>query len=153
MTEDRLKRKYKVFEALLDVKKKRFDKLSSFQEDHLESINDADMDQNSIVENQTEEMIREVRNENESLDHLKEEINTLEDYKSFSDKEAVGPGTIVMTNKLNLVISVPQRTFEADGDKYTGVSTKSPIYEALAGKTAGDKVDFNGQTFEVKEVI
>jgi len=153
MTEERLKRKYKVFETLLDIKKKRFARLSDFQEDQLESINDADMDQNSIVENQTEEMIREVRNENETLDHLKQEINKLEDYKSFRDKEEVGPGTVVLTDKINLVVSVPQRTFEVDGNKYTGVSTSSPIYQALEGKSAGEKVDFNGQTFEVTEVL
>lgn len=153
MTEDRLKRKYRVFEALLDKKKKRFDQLSEFQDDQLESINDADMDQNSIVENQTEEMLREVRTENETLDHLKEEINKLEDYKSFREKEIVGPGTVVITDKFNLVVSVPQRTFEVDGKKYNGISTESPIYQVLVGKTSGEKVDFNGQSIEINEVI
>lgn len=153
MSEEKLKQKHKIFEVLLHKKQERFKELSNFQDDQLESINDADLDNNSIMENQTEQMLRETRVENESLDHLKQEINYLEDYQSFKENDKVGPSTIVKTDMANLVISVPQRTFEVDGEKFNGVSTKSPIYEALEGRTAGDKVDFNGQNIEIKEVI
>lgn len=153
MSEEKLKQKHKIFEVLLHKKQERFKELSNFQDDQLESINDADLDNNSIMENQTEQMLRETRVENESLDHLKQEINYLEDFQSFKENDKVGPSTIVKTDMANLVISVPQRTFEVDGEKFNGVSTKSPIYEALEGRTAGDKVDFNGQNIEIKEVI
>lgn len=153
MSEEKLKQKHKIFEVLLHKKQERFKELSNFQDDQLESINDADLDNNSIMENQTEQMLRETRVENESLDHLKQEINYLEDYQSFKENDKVGPSTIVKTDMANLVISVPQRTFEVNGEKFNGVSTKSPIYEALEGRTAGDKVDFNGQNIEIKEVI
>ncbi len=153
MTKDRLKEKHQVFEALLQQKKQRFEQMSNFQEEHLQSINEGDLDQNSIVENQTEEMLREVRTENESLDTLKEQINKLEDYKSYQDKDKVGPITVVKTDLLNLVVAVPQRTFEVNGEKYNGVSTDSPIYQALEGKAAGDSVEFNGKNIKVKEVI
>ncbi len=153
MNEDKLRTKYKVFETLLERKKSRFNELSRFQRDQVNSINEADMDQDSIMEDQTEAMLREARVENESLDNLKEEINYLEDYKSFGEKNEVGPSTLVKTSLLNLVVSVPQRTFEVGGEKYNGISTKSPVYEALEGKKAGEKVEFNGQKIEIKEVV
>lgn len=153
MSEEKLKQKHRIFEALLHKKQERFDQLSNFQEDNLESINDADLDNNSMMENQTEQMLRETRVENESLDHLKEEINRLEDYESFQQNDQVGPSTVVKTNIANIVVAVPQRTFEVDGEKYNGVSTESPIYQALEGKSAGDKVDFNGQQLEIKDVL
>lgn len=153
MNEDKLRQKHKVFESLLARKKARFEELSNFQQDQVESINEADMDKSSIIENQTEAMLREARVENESLDHLKEEINYLEDYQSFAEKKEVGPTTVIKTNELNLVVAVAQRTFEVGGKKYNGISVESPIYEALKGKSAGDTVEFNGQKLEIKEVI
>lgn len=153
MTEDKLKQKYKVFETLLETKKKRFDQLSNFQRDQVESINEADLDNNSIAENQTEQMLREARVENESLDHLKEEINYLEDYHSFGNKDEVGPSTLVKTSLANLVVSVPAKPFKVDGEEYYGVSTESPVYEALEGRKPGDTVEFNGQNVEIREVI
>ncbi|MDZ7846603.1 MAG: hypothetical protein U5L96_07460 [Owenweeksia sp.] len=59
-----------MFEALLKLKKKQFEELNEFQQDHMDSINEADLDQSSTVENQTEQMMRETRMENESLDHF-----------------------------------------------------------------------------------
>ena len=153
MTDHRLKTKHKIFERLLKVKIKRFNEISDFQQDHVESINDADLDNNSIVENQTEQMMREARVENESLDHLKEEINYLEDYQSFKDKDVIGPSTVVKTNIGNFIVSVPATSFEVEGEKFTGISTKSPMYGAIEGKSEGDKVEFNGQDIEIREVI
>lgn len=153
MNEDKLQEKYKVFEQLLKRKKSRFEELSNFQQEQVESINEADMDQDSIMENQTEAMLREARIENESLDHLKEEINYLEDFKSFRAREEVGPSTLVKTSMGNFVVAVPEHLLEVDGQKFTGISTKSPLYEALEGKREGDTIQFNGQQVKINMVV
>lgn len=153
MNEDKLQKKYKVFEHLLRRKKALFEDLSNFQQEQVESINEADMDQDSIMENQTESMLREIRVENASLDHLKEEVNYLEDFKSFQVREEVGPSTLVKTSMGNFIVAVPEHLLEVDGEKFTGISTKSPLYEALEGKREGDTIRFNGQQVEINMVV
>ena len=153
MNEEKLKEKHKVFEALLGRKKEEFSKISKYQQEQLNSINEADLDQSEMIENQRENMMREMRTESQSLDHLKSEINYLEDFQSFSAKTEVGPSTIIKTNIGNFVVAVPEHLFGVDGNEYTGISTKSPAYEAMVGKKAGDKLKFNGQDVEIKEVV
>lgn len=149
MSEDKLKEKYKVFEALLAKKKEEFEKISNYQQEQLESINEADLDKSELIESQTENMMREMRTESQTLDHLKKEINHLEDYKSFQQKDEVGPSTLVKTSMGNFLVAVPEHLFEVNGEKYTSVSAKTPIYEALEGKKEGDTVQFNGQEVKI----
>ncbi|WP_417610419.1 hypothetical protein [Owenweeksia hongkongensis] len=153
MSADKLKLKHAVFEALLSQKKAEFEKISKYQQDQLESINEADLDKSEMIESQTENMMREMRTESQSLDHLKEEVNFLEDYKSFKNREKVGPSCIVKTNIGNFVVAVPEHEFTVEGEKFTGISTKSPIYEALEGKTEGDSISFNGQEIKISQVV
>lgn len=152
MNEELLKEKQRVFEALLQRKKEELSKISKYQQDQLESINEADLDQSEMIENQRENMMREMRTESESLDHLKQEVNYLEDYRSFRERNEIGPSTLVKTNIGNFVVAVPEQLFEVEGNEYTGISTKSPLYGALERKKEGDKVSFNDQEIEIKVV-
>lgn len=145
--------KQEVFRTLLEIKKKQYDRIKVYQRDQLNSINDADLDRSEMLENQTENMMREMQNESSSLDHLKTEIDYLEDYRSFGAREVVGPSTIVKTNSANYVVSVPENVFNAAGEWFHGVSTQSPIYQALLGKAKGDTVTFNGQEIKVLLVV
>ncbi len=153
MNTDKLKLKHSVFEALLNHKKAEFKKISDYQQDQLESINEADLDKSEMIESQTENMMREMRTESQSLDHLKAEINFLEDYKSFKNRDEVGPSCLVKTSIGNFVVAVPEHQFEVNDEKYTGISTKSPLYEALEGKTEGESIEFNGQNVKISQVV
>lgn len=152
MKEEKLETKREVFKTLLEIKKKQYNEIKKFQEEQLSSINDADLDRSEMIESQTENMMREMRVESASLDHLKEEINYLEDYNSFMDRDTVGPSTIVKTTKANYVVSVAEKSFTVQGDEYYGISTKSPVYQALKDKKEGDEVEFNGDTLKITTV-
>lgn len=151
MTKD--KEKQEIFHALLEKKRQQHADLSGFQEDQLESVNKADLDQSSMVENQRETMMRETRIENKSLDHLQREIEYLLGFEAYHEQEEVAPATVVKTNIGNFLVAVPEPEFEAGGEKFAGISTRSPIYQAMEGKKSGDKFDFNGNTIEIKEVF
>lgn len=153
MSEDKLKEKYKVFGALLKKKQEEYDRIQEYQRGELKSINEADLDRSEMIESQTENMMREMRTESETLDHLKEEINYLEDFKSYRERDKIGPATLVKTNIGNFLVSVPEPLFESNGEKFSGITVKSPIYEALEGKKEGDKVHFNGRDIEIKMVV
>lgn len=145
--------KREVFKTLLELKKKQYHRIKVYQREQLNSINDADLDRSEILESQTENMMREMRTESSSLDHLKAEIDYLEDYNSFGAREVVGPSTIVKTNSANYVVAVPENIFKVGSDWYHGISTQSPIYKALLGKSKGDKISFNGQEIIVMMVV
>ena len=152
-TEDRLETKRTVFKSLLDEKKKAFARISQYQQEILQSVNEADLDKSEMIESQTENMMREMRIENESLDHLKQEIEKLESYDSLAIFDYVAPGTVILTNDKNYVVFSPQQEFTAHGKTFYGISTDSPIYEVLKDHEAGETLTFNDSKFVIEEVM
>ena len=62
-------------------------------------------------------------------------------------------GSLVITNLGNYFISVGLGMMEDNGTRYFAISLASPIGKSLEGKLAGDKVAFQGKTFEIVELI
>lgn len=62
-------------------------------------------------------------------------------------------GSVVVTNSHNFFIGASIPDFHVLGVPYTGISLQAPIYQALHGKAAGDKVEFRGVKYEIKEVF
>lgn len=152
-TEEALKEKRQVFQALLDRKQEEFDRLSNFQEEQLESINaDKKNQPKDLMESSTEKELREIRLENKTIDKLREQINYLEGFKSLKRRNKVEQGSLVKTSEGNFLIAVPELNFKANGDSYSGISADSPLYEALEGHREGDKVEFNGMEFKIESV-
>lgn len=71
----------------------------------------------------------------------------------FGPKEKVEPGALVLTETLNFFIGITANMFDFEGKKYIGLNTEAPIYTALQGSKAGDVVEFNGQKYNIKEVL
>jgi transcription elongation GreA/GreB family factor len=71
----------------------------------------------------------------------------------FSLTDRVQPGAVVCFNKRRFVVAVSTTRFEVEGETYMGISTQSPIYKAMAGLRAGDVFTFNGQDFEIEDVL
>ena len=53
---------------------------------------------------------------------------------------------------LYFVITVSTGKFTCEGREFMGISTRAPIYDAIAGARAGETVEFNGRKFVVEEV-
>lgn len=152
-TEEALREKREVFQALLSKKQEEFERLSNFQEDQLESINADKKDQpKDLMESSTEKELREIRVENNTIDKLREQINYLEGFKSLKRRERVEQGSLVKTSEGNFLVAVPELKFEAEDEIYSGISADSPLFEALEGKNEGDEVKFNGQEYKIEHI-
>ncbi|UZD89895.1 GreA/GreB family elongation factor [Cognatishimia activa] len=71
----------------------------------------------------------------------------------FSLTDTVGPGAVVRFNNRCFVICVSTTRFDVEGSTYMGISTGSPIYQAMAGLKAGDSFAFNGSEFTIEDVL
>ncbi|WP_425045885.1 hypothetical protein [Primorskyibacter sp. S87] len=71
----------------------------------------------------------------------------------FSLKEVVEPGAVVSFNGRSFIIAVSTVRFDVDGQTYMGISTQSPIYNAMKGLEEGASFAFNGREMTLDEVF
>lgn len=71
---------------------------------------------------------------------------------NFNPRDTVGEGAAVRIDGRWFVIAVATNTFECDGQTYMGISTKAPIYAAIADAQAGDRVTFRQTELVIEEV-
>ncbi|MEO1436923.1 MAG: 3-oxoacyl-ACP synthase [Bacteroidota bacterium] len=80
---------------------------------------------------------------------LKAQLDQLPIDREFT---VVAPGCLVLTNKGPFFISVGLGKVQVDGQTCFCISAEAPIAKALRGKQAGEQIEFNGQTFSVKQL-
>ena len=61
-------------------------------------------------------------------------------------------GSIVFTNKLNYFITISAGKLIVDNEVFYAISANTPMGKLLIGKTAGDVIDFNKNTIEIKKI-
>ncbi|MDX9696373.1 MAG: hypothetical protein RBT49_11340 [Bacteroidales bacterium] len=61
-------------------------------------------------------------------------------------------GSVVITNKQKLFVSVSLGKIEIENELFYAISTQVPIYNAIKGKKAGEKFEFNGNKFEIIDI-
>lgn len=62
-------------------------------------------------------------------------------------------GAIVITSEFNYFISVGLGKVDTTDGTFYAISLQVPLYEALKGKKAGDKVAFRGKIINIKQII
>ncbi|MCS7004048.1 MAG: GreA/GreB family elongation factor [Cytophagales bacterium] len=67
--------------------------------------------------------------------------------------KTVQPGSVVITDKQKMFVSVSLGKIKTPDGEYFAISPNSPIYAAMQGKKAGDKFSFRNVTHEIKEVF
>lgn len=80
------------------------------------------------------------------------EMNQLTSLDPSIVNTIVEPGAIVMTDQLNLFISVPTDKIEINSEIFIGISVKSPIYTVMQGKKKGDVFKFNEMSYTILEL-
>lgn len=97
------------------------------------------------------------------------EINTLNDLLEFANRELemlqslgasqdvirdrVAPGAVVFTNHRTFFISASLEEFHVGGHTYVGISTSSPLYRAMEGKSKGATFFLQGVGYKIKEIF
>lgn len=114
--------------------------------------NEEEYDNNEL--SQKAQAAEEVNSINEALDLANEEMNVLLNLKSVKAvRTHVEPGAVVITNLTTFFISVSTEQFNLDGETYVGLSTKSPLYQAMKGFTKGQTFHYNGISYKIKDIF
>ncbi len=71
----------------------------------------------------------------------------------FGPRDTVGEGAAVRIDGRWYVIAVATDAFDCEGKRYMGISTRAPIYAAIAEAQAGDQVRFGARELQVEEVL
>ncbi|WP_347923297.1 3-oxoacyl-ACP synthase [Pontimicrobium sp. SW4] len=61
-------------------------------------------------------------------------------------------GSLVYTNQLNYFISISAGNLVVDHESFYAISANTPIGKLLIGKTAGDSINFNRNSIEIKKI-
>lgn len=87
---------------------------------------------------------------------LQNTLDTLEVLNRINPKLAtkkVEFGAVVITDKLNLFVSIGIGKFKVDKKEYFAVSTKVPVFKAIEGLVKGDTYFLNGKEYRIKDIF
>jgi hypothetical protein len=104
----------------------------------------------AITARQTEEVnslsqaLEFANREMEILLHLKAMQNTGQDQAVL--------GAVVVTNLHTFFISVSTEQFQVNDKTYVGLSTQSPLFQAMHAKRKGQKFAYNGITYKINDI-
>lgn len=142
-----------VIQHLIQLKQNEIDALKESERIYAEG---ADLDEESSLE------LDDFAQQSQSTDaarSLRVRINQatedLENFKALKPEliDEITEGNVVFTDKVNFVIGLSFKDFEWENKKFVGISTQAPIFDALVGKRAGDKLEFNGINYTIEEIL
>lgn len=89
----------------------------------------------------------------QQIEQIHRDIALLEGIDPAERHEAVRFGSLVRTDRRDLLISTGIEEFKAGGRSYLGLSARAPLFQQLLGKRKGDEVKFNNVTYRIEDVI
>lgn len=89
----------------------------------------------------------------QQIEQIHRDIALLEGIDPAERHEAVRFGSLVRTDRRDLLISTGIEEFKTGGRSYLGLSTRAPLFQQLLGKRKGDEVKFNNVTYRIEDVI
>ncbi|MEB2777429.1 hypothetical protein SYJ56_19095 [Algoriphagus sp. D3-2-R+10] len=91
----------------------------------------------------------------EELEFAKEEMRVLNYIKSNLKKLHKTPelGAVVVTDKASFFISVSIEEFMVGENRYFGISTQSPIFKAMRGKSRFETFTYGSTDYLIKEIF
>ena len=70
-----------------------------------------------------------------------------------NNKEVIGLGSAVLTDKANYYISIAADIYKINSKMFYCISPKSPIGKLLIGKKLDDKIEFNNQVIKIIKIL
>lgn len=145
--------KQRVKQTMLDLEQKRFD---ASREAYLEYVSAARLDRSEPIENDEQAQAEFARDLSEAFDQPvhahADKIAKLQQI-DFGPKDKVVEGAIVKMMDRYFVVAVATDRFVCDGNELIGVSAQAPLFQAIAGKSAGEASSFNGRDIIVGVVM
>lgn len=97
----------------------------------------------------------EINTLNTQLEFAKAELDILQTLYHTHDvsRDQVTLGAIVITNHYTFFVSASLEQITVDGHLYIGISTLSPLYKAMEGKTKGGTFSYNSVSYKIKDIF
>lgn len=156
LTTDHVALKRKMLDASIKKHQTVIDDFTQSIKDLLASeglVNEVDMDLTQQGFNS--EIVQKVNNIADQLQFANEEMKLLYDMQSTISyiHDSVQPGSVVVTDKEVFFVSVSIERFEVEGLEVFGLSTQSPLYQAMRGKEKGDKFSYKGRKYKIEDIF
>ncbi|HEU5290441.1 MAG TPA: hypothetical protein VFU05_07365 [Cyclobacteriaceae bacterium] len=120
---------------------------------HKEGLGNEDEFDNNVRSQEAQEA-REIDSLNKELQFAKEELDTLRYLGNFRETIhcIAEPGAVVETDRSTFFISVSTEQLKVNGKTIIGISTGSPLYQAMKGKQSGQKFHCKGIDYKVVNI-
>lgn len=150
--DQQLKMKKALIKSLLDRNEAEINAFENVQQSRLEAIDIEEGEPADWYENTNDEVARRMELNAESLEELTYQTTMLRELDAEEISDEVKVGAVVETDNGNFFVAVPANEIEVMGKKFTGVSVKSPFFQAIKGKKEGDAVSFREYDYRIKAV-
>jgi len=99
--------------------------------------------------------IPEINTLNELLEFANREMQLLYNMKLTQNliRDTPTAGAVVVTSENTFLISASIEEFVVNGKKYIGISTESPLFQAMKGKHKGDTFNYQGKHYRINDIF
>lgn len=104
-------------------------------------------------ETSREMMQQDIDRNKRLLIDAEENQKVLNSIKDAPPSESARNGSLVITDQGNFYLSISAGQLHLNDKTFFAISAVSPIGKLLLGKIKGDKFDFNGKKYSIKEVV
>ncbi|OFX89071.1 MAG: hypothetical protein A2W99_02295 [Bacteroidetes bacterium GWF2_33_16] len=144
--------KYNLIEKCLQILNERADNTKNAMEELQQSANEYGLPKDRY-DSFRAQVLRKRDLFAEQYQKSLEEIELIKKIDPEKISEKVEFGSLVITNKQNLFISISLGKMELENAQFYAISAQVPIFKAIQNKKAGDKFEFNGNKFEILELL
>jgi transcription elongation GreA/GreB family factor len=151
---DKLALKKRILEESTNIQRELRDDLRQASQERLQSTDQNDDDDfTDRYESTREEVLDEIGQVAPQTDAAEYQLQLLNRIDTDTLHDQVTIGSVVLTDSQQFFVSTSLPKFRVDGQEYIGVSTESPVYQAMKGKKKGDTFALNGVKYHIEDVF
>ena len=144
--------KQKIIDYLIAQKTESYDNMMRMQRADMSEAEKNNEEEDGMFDSgKTGQSLNRVDARASVVEALQRDIDLLSGLNSIEPNDNIQLGDVIITNRGNFFVAVPEEEFTVDGVALRGISTESPLYQALAGKRNGDEVEVNGTSFRLQD--
>ncbi|OFX26680.1 MAG: hypothetical protein A2041_01010 [Bacteroidetes bacterium GWA2_31_9b] len=144
--------KYKLIETGVQLLKERAENAKKAMEELQQSANDYGLPKDRY-DSFRAQVLRKRDLFAEQFQKALEEMDIMQKIDAKKISEKVEFGSIIITNKQKLFVSISLGKIELEKEQFYAISTQVPIYKSIQNKKTGESFEFNGINFEILDIF
>ena len=149
-TTERNETKSAIIAHLLEEKEASYKNMMAMQEAEVAAAEQANENGDGQFQGgKTGQTLNRVEARASVVESLQKDINVLSGLDSIEPTGEIQLGDVIETDQGNFFVAVAADEFSVNGKTYRGISTDSPLFQALKGKKDGDTVAINDNEFSL----